>query len=98
MCVFYVCSNLVLARQNKERLAGFLPEAERDAAIATVDRPSLLPIRDNPTNRRLWLFSLSPCNRAAYKPRSPPRRTRRGAGACRGVARTHPARMTARIS
>jgi len=60
LCVFYVCSNLVLARQNKERLAGFLPEDERASAIANVDRPSLLPIRERPDNQRLWLFSLSP--------------------------------------
>lgn len=60
LSVFYVCSNLALARQNLERLAGFLPPEERSDAIATVDRPSLMPTRSPPAHARLRLFSLSP--------------------------------------
>jgi hypothetical protein len=62
LCVFYVCSSLVLARQNLTRIASFLPEAEQADAIATVDRPSLMPSGKLPTHPRLQLFSLSPAS------------------------------------
>jgi hypothetical protein len=65
LSVFYVCSNALLARQNLGRLASFLPEQERDAALATVDRPSLMPASTMPSHNRLHLYSLSPATAVA---------------------------------
>src|SRR5262245_2763743 len=58
--VFYVCSNLAIAAQNRSRLISFIPEAERDKAVAEVDRPSLMPTQDPPTHERVHVFSLTP--------------------------------------
>jgi hypothetical protein len=41
MNVIYVCSNLAIARQNQDRLLGFLTKAGRRAAIVEEDRLSL---------------------------------------------------------
>lgn len=58
--VFYVCSNLAIAAQNLSRLVSFLPNDERDSAIASVDRPSLMPTRDPPAHHGVQVFSLTP--------------------------------------
>ena len=58
--VFYVCSNLAIAAQNLARLVSFLPDDERSAAIAKVDRPSLMPTREPPQHSRVQVFSLTP--------------------------------------
>ena len=58
--VFYVCSNLAIAAQNLARLAWFLPDHERHAAVAKVDRPSLMPTREPPAHGRVQVFSLTP--------------------------------------
>lgn len=61
LTVFYVCSNSLLAHQNLARLAAFLPEKERKAALALVDRPSLMPTsKDPPSHPAVRLYSLSP--------------------------------------
>lgn len=58
--VFYVCSNLAIATQNLRRLVSFLPNDEREDAIAKVDRPSLMPTRDPPAHGAVQVFSLTP--------------------------------------
>lgn len=58
--VFYICSSLPIAAQNLPRLVGFLPEAERKAAMGRVDRPTLLPIGKLPSHDRLQVFALTP--------------------------------------
>lgn len=60
LCVFYVCSNQAIARQNLEELVRFLPENEQEGALADVDRPSLLPAGKRPTCRRLHVYALTP--------------------------------------
>lgn len=61
LTVFYVCSNSLLANQNLARLAAFLPQGERQAALSQVDRPSLMPASKNPPNHpSVRLYSLSP--------------------------------------
>jgi hypothetical protein len=58
--VFYVCSNLAIAAQNRSRLISFIPKEEQYKAVAEVDRPSLMPTRDPPTHGRVHVFSLTP--------------------------------------
>ena len=58
--VFYVCSNLAIAAQNLSRLVSFLPNEERDSAVARVDRPSLMPTREPPEHLGVQVFSLTP--------------------------------------
>ena len=58
--VFYVCSNLAIAAQNRARLVSFLPDHERHTAIAEVDRPSLMPAHESPAHGRVQVFSLTP--------------------------------------
>ena len=62
LCVLYVCSNLTIARQNMKRLLSFLPKenGERDSAIGTIDRPSLLATRRRPAHPRVHVFQLTP--------------------------------------
>ena len=63
LCVLYVCSNLTIARQNMKRLLSFLDKDERDSAIGTIDRPSLLPMQgeDNrPSHPRVRVYQLTP--------------------------------------
>ncbi len=60
LCVFYVCSNQSIARQNLRELVKFLPESEQESALATVDRPSLLPVGRPPTSERINVYSLTP--------------------------------------
>ena len=58
--VFYVCSNLAIVTQNLRRLVSFLPDGEREDAIAKVDRPSLMPTREPPAHSTVQVFSLTP--------------------------------------
>ena len=58
--MFYVCSNLAIATQNLARLVSFLPDDERNCAIAKVDRPSLMPTREPPAHGAVQVFSLTP--------------------------------------
>ena len=60
LCVFYVCSNQSIARQNLKELAKFLPDAEQKSALATIDRPSLLPVGEPPSCKRVNIYSLTP--------------------------------------
>lgn len=58
--VFYMCSNLTIARQNRRKLLEVLPAAERDAADCPIDRLSLLRASEPPEHPHLHLYSLTP--------------------------------------
>ena len=59
--VFYVCSNLSIASQNQKKLLEFLDnEDERQAALCSVDRLTLLPASNLPTHPGLHLYSFTP--------------------------------------
>lgn len=58
--VFYVCSNLTIASQNKRKLLEVLDFEERSLATCDVDRLTLLPAEDAPTHPKLRLFTLTP--------------------------------------
>lgn len=60
LIVFYMCSNLAIARQNRRKLLEILPPEKRDSADCPVDRLSLLNVGKRPTNRNLHLYSLTP--------------------------------------
>ena len=59
--VFYLCSNLSIAAQNRRKLLEVLPPEERIKATSHVDRLTLLPTSDDqPEHPTLRLFSLTP--------------------------------------
>lgn len=59
--VFYVCSNLTIAAQNRRNLLKVLPVAEeREAACCNVDRLTLLLAEDPPKHNGLQLYTLTP--------------------------------------
>jgi hypothetical protein len=58
--VFYVCSSLTIANQNRDRLLEILPPADRKIASVNVDRPTLLPWADPPASNSFTLFTLTP--------------------------------------
>lgn len=58
--VFYVCSSLTIANQNRDSLLEALPLEHRTSALVTVDRPTLLPWAEPPRNNRFTLFTLTP--------------------------------------
>ncbi|MEX1028351.1 MAG: helicase-related protein [Candidatus Paceibacterota bacterium] len=58
--VFYMCSNLTIARQNRRKLLEVVPAEEREAADCPVDRLSLLRASEPPQHPRLHLYSLTP--------------------------------------
>src|SRR4051794_14112951 len=58
--VFYVCSSLTIASQNRDSLLEILPPANRETAAVNVDRPTLLPWTDPPTSNGFTLFTLTP--------------------------------------
>lgn len=58
--VFYMCSNLTIARQNRRKLLEVIPAEEREAADCPVDRLSLLLASEPPQHPRLHLYSLTP--------------------------------------
>lgn len=63
LVVFYVCSNLAIARQNRDKLLEVLEatsEQERCSARCEVDRLTLVPASDPPTHPRLHLYTLTP--------------------------------------
>jgi hypothetical protein len=60
LVVFYMCSNLAIARQNRRKLLEVLPKDERKEADCSIDRLSLMLAYDRPTHRRLNLYSLTP--------------------------------------
>lgn len=63
MNVIYVCSNLAIARQNQDRLVGFLTKAGREAAVVEEDRLSLtlLPQRSkNGLQVSVRLYAVTP--------------------------------------
>lgn len=62
LCVLYVCSNLVIARQNRESLLDVVGTSKevRQSAICTVDRLTLVPANELPSNGELHLYTLTP--------------------------------------
>ena len=58
--VFYVCSSLTIANQNRDSLLEVLPPEDRKKALVQVDRPTLLPWADPPASNRFTLFTLTP--------------------------------------
>jgi len=58
--VFYVCSSLTIASQNRDSLLEVLPNAARKNAVVKVDRPTLLPCDDLPSGNSFTLFTLTP--------------------------------------
>ena len=58
--VFYMCSNLTIARQNRRKLLEVLPTEERESADCPVDRLSLLRASAPPQHPDLHLYSLTP--------------------------------------
>ena len=59
--VFYLCSNLSIAAQNRRKLLEVLPPEERSKATSHADRLTLLPTSDDqPEHPTLRLFSLTP--------------------------------------
>jgi hypothetical protein len=60
LVVFYMCSNLAIARQNRRKLLEVVPAEERESADCPVDRLSLLTSADRPTHHQLNLYSLTP--------------------------------------
>jgi hypothetical protein len=60
LVVFYICSSLSIASQNRDKLLEILPEAERKLATCPVDRLTLMPAANPPTHPRLHLYTLTP--------------------------------------
>ncbi|MGO8735855.1 MAG: helicase-related protein [Terriglobia bacterium] len=60
LVVFYVCSSLAIAAQNRRKLLEALPESERGDAVCPVDRITLVGTQDPPSNQRLNLYTLTP--------------------------------------
>jgi len=60
LIVFYMCSNLAIARQNRRKLLEILPAKERGDADCPIDRLSLLPASERPTHKKFHLYSLTP--------------------------------------
>lgn len=61
LVVFYLCSNLSIAAQNRRKLLEVLPAEERESATCYVDRLALLPGAENrPTHADLHLYCLTP--------------------------------------
>jgi hypothetical protein len=60
LVVFYMCSNLAIARQNRRKLLEILPKDERGFADCPIDRLSLLPASERPTHKAFHLYSLTP--------------------------------------
>ncbi len=61
LVVFYLCSSLAIATQNRRKLLEVLPTKEdRAAADCPVDRLSLLKVSAQPTSPALHLYSFTP--------------------------------------
>jgi hypothetical protein len=60
LVVFYVCSSLAVAAQNRRKLLELLPQQERESAVCEVDRLTLMPAAPRPSNRKLHLYTLTP--------------------------------------
>lgn len=58
--VFYVCSSLAIAAQNRTNLLKVLEKSEREATRCEVDRLTLAPTQRLPDTLRLHLYTLTP--------------------------------------
>jgi len=60
LVVFYVCSSLAIAAQNRRKLLELLPRNEWNDALCPVDRLTLVGTKEPPAHRRLHLYTLTP--------------------------------------
>jgi len=60
LVVFYVCSSLAIAAQNRRKLLEVLPRDERQLALCPVDRLTLVSTKEPPSHPRLHLYTLTP--------------------------------------
>jgi hypothetical protein len=60
LVVFYVCSSLAIAAQNRRKLLELLPQEKRESAVCEVDRLTLMPAAPRPSNPKLHLYTLTP--------------------------------------
>ena len=60
LVVFYVCSSLAIAAQNRRKLLEVLPKGEWTDALCTVDRLTLVGTTDPPQHPDLHLYTLTP--------------------------------------
>lgn len=60
LVVFYVCSNLAIAAQNRDKLLKVVPSARRDDAVCPVDRLTLVGTKNPPNHPLLHLYTLTP--------------------------------------
>lgn len=60
LVVFYVCSSLSIASQNRKKLLEVLPDDERHLAHCKVDRLTLIPANDPPSHPKLRVYTLTP--------------------------------------
>jgi len=60
LVVFYVCSNLSIASQNRRKILEILPIKERSMAYCAVDRLTLVPANDPPSHPNLHIYTLTP--------------------------------------
>ena len=58
--VFYICSSLTIASQNRDNLLEVLPKDLRKSAVVDVDRPTLLPWTNPSSDTPFTLFTLTP--------------------------------------
>lgn len=60
LTVFYICSNLSIASQNRRKLLEVLGDDDPWSAVCRVDRLSLMPAEQPPTHPKLHLYTLTP--------------------------------------
>lgn len=59
LVIYYIANGHAVSHQNKGRVVGFLGKSEREAAIATPDRLSLIAVARRPASRVL-VYALTP--------------------------------------
>ncbi len=61
LTVYYVCSSLTIASQNKTKLLeAAVAEGDSGKALCSADRLSMLPFESRPTHERVHLYTLTP--------------------------------------
>lgn len=65
--VIYMCSNLAIARQNQDKLLGFLSADERVKAKAKVDRLTLWMTENKPTSREVHFYPVTPATSVPFR-------------------------------
>ena len=67
LVVFYVCSNLSIANQNRRKIIEILG-SETEGAVCRVDRLTLMPAAVRPTHPKLHLYTLTPATSIPVRP------------------------------